>query len=322
MPDTLLYTPKDLQHIIDSLMVQQGVQNPQQPQETNWTVIIVTLSTMFALAFIIYKYLIYKYANTTETITDINTNNTSYLGYYIYDGNSIKLSDAEIISILNKYSPYYKILNSEMQMRFERRTKDFMKEKIFILPRTETFKEIPVLVSAAAIQLTFGLENFLLPWFQYIQVHSAEYFADDPHALRVLAGHVSNNTITIAWNQFLRGFKEEHDGVNVGLHEMAHALYYQEIVAWKVKQRKFEECFNEVMTEGEEVYELKNKSHILFTDYAFKDLQEFWAESIEIFFERPDEMQKNHPDLFKTLTELLQQNPLNKTAPLFLHEQL
>ncbi|MEP6846498.1 MAG: zinc-dependent peptidase, partial [Panacibacter sp.] len=174
--------------------------------------------------------------------------------------------------------------------------------------------EVPVLLSASAVQLTFGLDDFELPWFRYIRVHPEEYFANDPHAIRVLAGHVEENTITVAWNHFLKGICDNYDGVNVGLHEMAHALYYQHVIA--SKKEPFIKELSVVMEESEEIYELKNKYRVLYSDYAYKNLQEFWAESIELFFEKPQALKTCYPDLYKTLCELLNQDTLNKTNPL------
>jgi Mlc titration factor MtfA (ptsG expression regulator) len=236
----------------------------------------------------------------------------------VYYGKDLKFTEEEITTMLEKYLPYYYHLNNELKQKFTERLQNFIPQKTFIICADGGYKEMPVLLSAAAIQLTFGLEDYELEHYEYIKIHVEEYFADD--SLRVLAGHVEDNTITIAWNQFLKGFKDAGDGVNVGLHEMSHALYYQHIVIDNGREKEFCKYYNEVMTEGAEVYELKKTTHILFTDYAFKNLQEFWAESVEVFFERPDAMRANYPDLFNSIKELLQQDPSNKINPLHLQE--
>ena len=48
----------------------------------------------------------------------------------------------------------------------------------------------------------------------------------------------------------------------------------------------------------------------LYSDYGLKNLQEFWAESVEIFFERPLAMKEHYPDLFTTMRLLLNQQPV------------
>ena len=233
--------------------------------------------------------------------------------YLVYNGNKIGVSKQDSILILQKYYPYYNNLNPIQRGKFIDRLYEFIKEKTFVIYAKEGFKEMPILLSAAAIQLTFGLENFMLPNYKYIQIHPEEYFA--VNSIRVLAGHVQGNSITIAWNQFLKGYKNPMDGVNVGLHEMAHAVYYQHVIVDKKREKDFYNCFNEVMEEGAEVYELKTKQHVLFTNNAFKDLQEFWAESVELFFEKPFDLKNNYSELFEAIKDLLNQDPCNSSNP-------
>ena len=48
----------------------------------------------------------------------------------------------------------------------------------------------------------------------------------------------------------------------------------------------------------------------LYSDYGLKNLQEFWAESVEIFFERPSAMKEQYPELFTQISLLLNQQPI------------
>ena len=248
--------------------------------------------------------------DVTQNIVPVTTPD-----YYYYSGQYINLNDADITPILQKYFTYYNSLSDTLKQRFTERVNQFMHSKTFRLPKDETFKEIPVLLSAAAVQLTFGLDDFLLPWFKNIYINSTEYFANDPHALRILAGNVEEETITIAWSHFLSGINNCEDGCNVGLHELAHALYYEYVVVENGNNKTFIQRFNLVMQEIDVAYNEGRNKQTLFTDYAFKNTQEFWAESIEIFFEKPASMQDEFPGLFYAIKTLLQQDPSNKLNP-------
>lgn len=272
----------------------------------------ISVDTVILLALAIFGILFYlRFKDRKNETKPTSINNTHYL---VYDGKKLGLSDNEIVQILTKYFPYYKNLASHLQEIFIDRLQAFMAKKIFVIYAKEGYKEMPVLLSAAAIQITFGLKKFTLPHYKYICIHPQEYFADN--SFRVLAGHVKGKSITVAWNRFLNGFNNEHDGSNVGLHEMAHALYYQHIEADLIKPRRFTSHFDDVMELGEDVYDLKRENLQLYTSYAFTNLQEFWAESIEIFFERPEEFKRHYPDLFETMHQLLNQNPINKISPI------
>lgn len=234
-------------------------------------------------------------------------------GYYIYYGRDLGLSDIEIEDILNKYYTYYKNLNATLKHRFFNRLYKFMDSKIFIIHSIEPFKEMPVLISAAAVQISFGLDQYELSHYSYIQIHREEYFAEN--SLRVLAGNVQGNCITLAWNQLLKGYENSFDGNNVGLHEMAHALYFQEVIIDKEKDL-FDYHFSELVKKGENIISNEKCPFNLYTDYAFTSLQEFWAVSVELFFERAQDLNNFYPNIFEILKNILQQNPIVINQPL------
>jgi Mlc titration factor MtfA (ptsG expression regulator) len=232
--------------------------------------------------------------------------------YNVYKGCDIYLSEEQYDKILSKRLPYYRHLAPDLKEKFLIRTRMFLKSKTFLIKTDEPFVDMPVLVSGTAVQLTFGLNDFQLSHYEFIRIFPEEYFAKG--TLNVLLGHVYGNTITLSWNHFLDGHEDHSDGVNLGLHEMAHALYYQLVHA--DPSRRFVNNFNEVMAEGAEMYELKHASpSTLFNENAYRNLQEFWAESVELFFERPSDLQKENAELFETLAEMLNQNPVNSLYP-------
>ncbi len=232
----------------------------------------------------------------------------------VYKGHELEVSPEEIHQILLKYHHYYQGLHWDLQEVFLARLQSFMKKKVFVIKDDEIFREMPVLVSAAAIQLSFGLRDFHLSFYRYIRIQPAEYIAD--HSFKILAGNVSNNTITVAWNHFLHGYAHKTDGSNLGLHEMSHALYFQKLVIDGKFARGFcnqYKCMEEACRQAflEESSGKKN----LYSSYADTDLQEFWAETVELFFEKPSELQNHYPLVFDAVTCLLNQDPRNPENP-------
>ncbi len=190
-----------------------------------------------------------------------------------------------------------------------------MSKKTFIIKDDEAFREMPVLASASAIQLTFGLKQYLLPFYKYIRIFPEEYFGD--HSFKILAGNVQGNTISIAWSHFLKGYENDKDGSNVGMHEMGHALYFQKLVIEENYLKRFTTQYNHLITECREAHALEiAEQKDLYSNYANQDLQEFWAESIELFFEKPAHLNNTYPEIFKAMSLLLNQNTLNITCPL------
>lgn len=229
-------------------------------------------------------------------------------------GRQLDLTDLGLNRILELRFPFYFSLEAEQKARFRRRLRKFLNTKTFIIKDDEGFKEMPVLVSATAVQLTFGLQQYLLPFYPYIRIYPEEYFKDG--TLTVLAGNVQGNIITVAWNHVLKGIENAADGANVGLHEMSHALYFQKLVVEERFAKKFAKKYNYLLSECRTAFEDELKGRVdLYSDYANKDMQEFWAESVELFFEKPAELKRCYPAVFNRMTVLLNQDPLNKENP-------
>ncbi len=233
--------------------------------------------------------------------------------YLVYPGHALQFSDDFINDVLLKHHPYYFHLDPKLKLIFILRLQYFLQQKVFIIHDTKGFKEMPILVSASAVQITMGLKYFSLPWFQYIQIHPDAYFAKD--SFRLLAGNVEGNSITIAWKYLMEGYTNSNDGSNVGLHEMAHALYYQFIHADKVKKKRFVQCFDAIVADGLEIYYAGKQPDGLFTEDAYKNLHEIWAVSIELFFEKPKDLLQHYPDLFDTISDLLRQDSRHASWP-------
>ncbi|MEI7736140.1 MAG: zinc-dependent peptidase [Ferruginibacter sp.] len=242
--------------------------------------------------------------NSIEDPKERETN--SYLTYY---GDQLNFTDVELAAVLNKRFPYYKKLSVLQKKIFIDRTQLFIADKIFKVHDTIAYKEMPILISAAAIQLTLGLRRYLLPNFKFIHVYPEEFLAVSP-TIRILEGNVNGHTINLSWKHFLKGFEDGSDGQNVGLHELSHALYYQNFVTEENVDANFRDTFDEFNDYGNKVFQQEAlPGNDLYSDYALKNFQEFWAESIEIFFEKPVQLKMLYPKLYDSLVEILNQDP-------------
>ena len=252
-----------------------------------------------------------KYSYTDDSNNELQFNKevptlTSPLVYY---GDKLDFQDESIRKVLIKHFPYFTQLLPLDQDKFISRLQKFINTKCFIIHDVKGYREMPILVSASAVQLTFGLQKFLLTHFSVIQIYPQEFIALEP--MRVLIGNVSGNTINIAWKQFLEGYRNGFDNNNVGLHEMAHALYYQNFETEEYIDKSFKESFHLFTAFGDKIYLREKQRTIgLYSDYAMKNFQEFWAESIELFFENPGRLNSHYPELYNILCDLLCQDPL------------
>ncbi|CAN5774522.1 hypothetical protein BH11BAC4_BH11BAC4_17440 [soil metagenome] len=217
--------------------------------------------------------------------------------YLTYEGSELHLSEAGITRMLTRRSNFYNSLDAIGKEKFLYRLQRSIKQKTFKIHDSSGFREMPVLISAAAIQLSFGLEKYLLPDFPFIHISPQEFMAVHPN-IRFLEGNVSGNCINISWKHFLKGFEFPGDGQNVGLHELAHAYYYQNFQSGN-SEHDFVADFSKFTNYGNKAFEQEQvRGYDLYSDYAIRNFQEFWAESVEIFFDKPVEMKNNYPELY------------------------
>jgi len=125
---------------------------------------------------------------------------------------------------LKKYFQYYNRLSFEDKKKFENRVHKFIINKRFLARRrpevTDTMK---VMIAATAVQLTFGLPEIHFSHFKTIIVYLEKYFSYEGRSVNIGEVHPMG-TIVLSWRYFVKGYAIPDDALNVGLHEMAHAL--------------------------------------------------------------------------------------------------
>lgn len=310
--DSILFNSE--KQLVDSLIQSLNVYDKSNSNEESKTdyapfVFIGIFVVFAALRFITNKR---SAAADSATLSGSKIEKSAYLTYY---GDSLNFADAEIITVLEKHFPYYNKLSLLEKDKFIERTQLFIADKVFKIHCDPGYKEMPVLISAAAVQLTFGLKKYLLPNFTFIHVYPEEFLGVHP-SIRVLEGNVSGHAINLSWKHFLEGYQNPTNGQNVGLHELAHALYYQTFIVEENVDRSFRDTFDDFSEYGNKVFEQeKEPGNNLYSDYALKNFQEFWAESMEIFFEKTWQLKQTYPALYQALASLLNQDP-SITTPL------
>lgn len=260
---------------------------------------------MFLVVLLIIGFLLFM-----SYVTPARSGKTETVNFYSSIKKPMISKESQYDEWLKKYNPYYNSLSESLQKIFLERTVTFMREKEFRFHAMVEEEYIPVLISGAAVQLTFGLRNYRMGYFPVIHVIRKEYTLDINR--ETYYGHVSRTGIYISWNHFLEGYADYNDSINVGLHEMAHAISYDAFLGYEDEHdRKFKERLNEFTEEGKPLFRAMRQgaSHVL-DDYACTNFDEFWAVCAETFFENPVEFSDKMPALYKEISELLNQDPL------------
>lgn len=300
LSDTAGMSP-EVRHFIDSVsaVYNHGAYTPMPPVDRpqylfpQWALFLFTLGGLFIL-FMIYvgvPHLRKQRALKLPVLDELGVDALRYSDW------------------LKQYNPYFVSLSMPMQERFLDRVVKFMRSKEFRYHKLEEDEMMPVLISGAAVQMTFGLRNFIMEFFPVIHVIRKEYVMH--HDNETYFGHVSQNGIYISWTHFLKGYEDYSDSVNVGLHEMAHAVSYDVFLGMQDRHdRGFKQRLIDFKMEGGPIFRAMREGdpHLL-DDYASTNFDEFWAVCIETFFENAEEFRNEEPGLYQAICDLLNQDP-------------
>lgn len=210
--------------------------------------------------------------------------------------------------IIGNVFTYYNDLPSNLKRRFVQRVANFRSQKRFHFIGMERREEYEVLVSASAVQVTFGLKNYMLSYFQDIYVLADAYHMESDDELYI--GHVAPDGIYLSWKHFLYGYSNTYDNINVAVHEMAHALLHNNFFAQYNTDMHFSLNYEKFSSKTGRIFAdviTTRKSYL--RSYAFTNVHEFWAVSVEAFFENPVDLRLNMPELYEAICRVLNQDP-------------
>ena len=214
---------------------------------------------------------------------------------------------------LLKYFPFYKALTEKQKVTFEKRVQKFIDLKQFI-PRggiKEVTPEMKAMIAGSAIQLTFGYPNVYFRHFKRILIYPDNYYSTITRKYH--KGEVNvRGLIVLSWKEFHAGFLNPSDGINLGLHEMAHALRLINIVANKEFNFYDKKIMKRFDKEAKiEMDRIRNSMQgpSVFRDYSITNHEEFFAVAVELFFERACIFKEYNPKLYKLLVIIFKVDP-------------
>lgn len=222
----------------------------------------------------------------------------------------------EMLASLRKCFPFYAGLEGEPKKRFEVRLEEILQRKqVKVSGIQDPNGYVALVFSASLVQLTFGLADYTIPHFKRIIVMPDSFRS--PLTGQYHKGEVHpTGAILLSWKHLAEGIADPFDGVAVGLHELAHALYIENFVP-NSEDDFFSERQLAIWKDVAEdtLEEIRNHQQSFLRDYAGTNKHELFAVSVEYFFEQPNEFAKYHPDLYAALSSLLNLDPRRAGNP-------
>lgn len=228
------------------------------------------------------------------------------------------------LEILQRRVPLYRRLPPALRRQLQGHILVFLEEKDFAGCQGLTVNdEMRVTIAAQAALLLLNRATDYYPDLRVILVYPAEFVvnrneidAAGVHSSeeRVLAGESwSDGKVIVAWNQVVHGSNDAQDGENVVLHEFAHQLDHESgaVNGSPAIADAAYRTWSQVL--GEEFERLQRQAHAgaqsLIDDYGAQDPGEFFAVVTESFFERPCQLQAEHPALYDELRKFYRVSP-------------
>jgi MtfA peptidase len=218
-------------------------------------------------------------------------------------------------AILDSKVLFYHNLRDAEKLRFEKDVSRFIKNVRITGVETDVDITDKLLVASSAAIPVFGFPDWDYTFLDEVLLYPASF--DSTFSLNstdeVITGMVGSGTMNgkmiLSKPSLHRGFENETDKQNVGVHEFIHLLDKEDGsidgIPATLLHRKFSIPWLKLIREKTEAIQ-KGKSDI--NPYGATHQTEFFAVCGEYFFERPQLLQQNHPELYALLQTAFNQD--------------
>jgi Mlc titration factor MtfA (ptsG expression regulator) len=213
--------------------------------------------------------------------------------------------------LLNDYVKFYRQLDEEGKQRFEKRVEHFL-SSVQISGANAIAEDIDrLLIAAGAI-----IPVYAIPDWQYINLHEVLLYPgtfnhdfdqggpDRPIAGMVGTGALQHVMVITKW-QLRQGFINEQTAHNTAIHEFVHLIDKMDGtmdgVPEIILERKYVAGWKQLM---DSTILQMNSGRSDIDMYAATNHAEFFAVISEYFFEQPDLLKINHPELYEMLVRI------------------
>ena len=214
-----------------------------------------------------------------------------------------KITGKERRFIAGFLKPYHQF-DTQAKRQFLKRFAWLKSKKKFVFYGTISNKEeIKAYVVSSAVLLTMGMKGF-----QYrnsvrrIIVYPSQYFSKINKQHHLGEYNPRLKTLVFAADALKQGFDIPNDGVNLGIHELSHALCYEMRPNGKWENRRFHvglKKLREFLKDREALEKLSKED--FFRDYAYRNVFEFFAVLTECYVESPSQLKTLYPQLYRML---------------------
>lgn len=205
-----------------------------------------------------------------------------------------------VIKHIASYFPFYRRLSFRRRRKYERKVKTFLNSFEYELRgNMRLTHEVRAVVGGAAARISLNLPDECFNFYDTIVLYPEYYHST--HTGKNHKGEVNpaGRTIVFSWRGIVEGFNRGDDGLNLLMHEYAHALYFEHKLMGEQYEVFNPEAFNRVMAQAdEEIIKIRSSPTHFLRHYAATNHEEFFAVAVENFFERSIAFKRELPELY------------------------
>jgi len=228
--------------------------------------------------------------------------------------------------ILQRNVPVYAFLPDDLKEKLRRRIKEFLSEKTFepCGGLSEVSEEIAVTIAAGASILTMNRGGQAWRTLHSVLVYPDAFATPDEEETNDENGGIvrrdqgrrdgeswTHGSVVFSWQRILRDIALHGNGQNVVIHEFAHQLDSDDGIAGG--RPNFQFCADAKAWQKIAEKELKRlrsgDATTVIDEYGVENSAEFFATSVEAFFEKSTAMKRAHPELYALLTRFFALDP-------------
>jgi len=218
---------------------------------------------------------------------------------------------------LQESSPYYRALDPEGRLDFERDVRLVLAEtRIAAAGGAAAGERTRLLIAAGVATMLHGRPDWEPPLRDGVTVYPGFAFDKNyrPGRGNIAGQAPAGGPLLVAEKSLWQGFAGEGDGVNVVFHELAHYLDFEarrggmRVASDQARPVPWAEAIAQA-------YERHDFSRSPLPAYASQNEAEFFACASELFFENPRRLSAASPRLYSLLAEFYGQDPALLPAP-------
>ena len=158
--------------------------------------------------------------------------------------------------------------------------------------------------------LTFGFRDFYIGLISKIIIYPKAFYSNTNKNYHKGEFNPKLATLVISWEDFQKGFTNNRDNINLGIHEFTHAIHINSIKERDISSTIFSDSFKELshLLASNETLRNDLMASDYFRKYAFTNQFEFLAVAIENFIETPNEFKLQFPEVYSKVKQMLNFN--------------